>query len=191
MKRQYALAAAVVAGMATLASIGWLGYRLLERNRLPDGIPPGLISSQQVQPDQTQADAVLRLTLPDLDGRPQALAQWRGKVLVVNYWASWCAPCVEEMPTLSRLQREYAMRGVQFVGIGVDEADNLRKFLKATPVAYPVLVGDVAGTQTPGLQIRGLPYTLVIDRDGRIAAGRLGRIDEATLDPILRRLAAQ
>ncbi|HNC52751.1 MAG TPA: TlpA disulfide reductase family protein [Accumulibacter sp.] len=191
MKRQYALAAAVVAGMATLASIGWLGYRLLERNRLPGGIPPGLISSQQVQPDQTQADAVLRLTLPDLDGRPQALAQWRGKVLVVNYWASWCAPCVEEMPAFSRLQQQYATKGVQFIGIGVDEVENLRKFVRTTPVAYPLLVGDAAGTQAPDLQIKGLPYTLVIDRDGRIAGGRLGRFDEPTLDPILRRLVAQ
>lgn len=191
MKRQYALTATVVAGMATLATVGWLVYRLGDQNRLPGGgIPPGLISSQQVPLDQAQADAVLRLTLPDLEGRPQALAQWRGKVLVVNYWASWCAPCVEEMPAFSHLQRQYATRGVQFVGIGVDEVENLRKFVRNTPVAYPLLLGDAAGTQAPDLQIKGLPYTLVIDRDGRIAGGRLGRFDEATLDRLLQRLSS-
>lgn len=191
MKHAWSLALA--AGMATLATIGWLGYRLLDQNRSPAGIPPGLVASQELPPEQAQAaaDAIMALTLPDLDGRPQAMAQWRGKVLVVNYWASWCAPCVEEMPAFSRLQQQYATKGVQFIGIGVDEVENLRKFVRTTPVAYPLLVGDAAGTQAPDLQIKGLPYTLVIDRDGRIAGGRLGRFDEPTLDPILRRLVAQ
>ncbi len=189
---KHALALALAAGVATLATIGWLGYRLLEQTRLPaSDIPPSLISSPPLSPEQGQAAvaAILALTLPDLDGRPQALAQWRGKVLVVNYWASWCAPCVEEMPAFSRLQRQYAAQGVQFVGIGIDEVEKMRTFVKATPVAYPLLVGDAVDSQTPGLQVKGLPYTLVIDRDGRLASSRLGRLNEATLEPILQRLA--
>ncbi len=189
---RHALALTVAAGVATLATIGWLGYRLLEQTRLPaSDLPPSLISSAQLSPEQGQAtvEAVMALTLPDLDERPQALAQWRGKVLVVNYWASWCAPCVEEMPAFSRLQRQYAAQGVQFVGIGLDEVEKMRIFVKATPVAYPLLVGDPADTQKPGLQVKGLPYTLVIGRDGRLASSRLGRLNEATLEPILQRLA--
>ena len=123
-------------------------------------------------------------------GKPQAMAQWRGKVLVVNYWASWCAPCVEEMPAFSRLQEKYAARGVQFVGIGIDDAEKMQAFVRRTPVAYPLLVGDAAGSQTPALQVRGLPTTVVIDRDGRLEGSRLGRLDEATLEPILLRLMA-
>ncbi len=118
------LALAVAAAVATLATIGWFGYRLIEPNRLPaNGLPPGQISSLQLSPEQAQAqaDAVMGLTLPDLDGHSQVIAQWRGKILVVNYWASWCAPCVEEMPAFSRLQRQYAAQGVQFVGIGIDD----------------------------------------------------------------------
>jgi thiol-disulfide isomerase/thioredoxin len=190
---KHALALTVAAGVATLATIGWLGFRLLEQSRLPaSDLPPGLLSSAQMPPEQGQAavEAIMALTLPDLDGRPQALAQWRGKVLVVNYWASWCAPCVEEMPAFSRLQRRYAAQGVQFVGIGIDDVEKMRTFVQATPVAYPLLVGDPADTQKPGLQVKGLPYTLVIDRDGRLASSRLGRLNEATLEPILQRLAA-
>lgn len=190
-----ALGLAVTAGVATLATIGWLGYRLIEQNRLPgNGIPSGLISSpQQLSPaqEQAQADAIMGLTLPDLDGRPQAIAQWRDKVLVVNYWASWCAPCVEEIPAFSRLQRQYAAQGVQFVGIGIDHPENMQAFVKATPVAYPLLVADPAASQMPGLQIKGLPYTLVIGPDGRVQGSRLGRLDESRLNSILQRLAAR
>lgn len=192
MKQQHALLLAVVSGVLALATVGWLGYRLLGHSRLPagDGIPPGLLSSRQVTPEEGQAaaDALMTLTLDDLEGRPQAISQWRGKVLVVNFWASWCAPCIEEMPAFSRLHRHYAAYGVQFVGIGMDEADKMQAFVKTTPVAYPLLVAGAAGSQTPGLEVKGLPYTLVIGRDGRYESSRLGRLDEAMLEPILRRL---
>ena len=187
-----ALGLAVTAGVATLATIGWLGYRLIEQNRMPvNDIPSALISSQQLSPaqEQAQADAVMKLTLPDLDGRPQAIAQWRDKILVVNYWASWCAPCVEEIPAFSRLQRQYAAQGVQFVGIGIDNVENMQAFVKATPISYPLLVADPAASQMPGLQIKGLPYTLVIGPDGRVQGSRLGRLDESRLNSILQRLA--
>lgn len=187
-----ALGLAVTAGVATLATIGWLGYRLIEQNRMPvNDIPSALISSQQLSPaqEQAQADAVMGLTLPDLDGRPQAIAQWRDKILVVNYWASWCAPCVEEIPAFSRLQRQYAAQGVQFVGIGIDNVENMQAFVKATPISYPLLVADPAASQMPGLQIKGLPYTLVIGPDGRVQSSRLGRLDESRLNSILQRLA--
>ena len=194
MKPQHALALAVVAGVLTLASIGFLGYRLLEQSRsVADGVPAGLISSQQLTPEDAQAaaDAVMRLTLPDLAGRQQAMAQWQGKVLVVNFWASWCAPCVEEMPAFARLQDEYAGHGVQFVGIGIDEVENMQSFVRTRPVTYPLLAATPAISETPGLRIKGLPFTLVIARDGQLAMSRLGRLDEAKLEPILRRLSGQ
>jgi len=111
-------------------------------------------------------------------------------VLVVNFWASWCKPCVDEMPALSRLNSLFSPLGVQFVGIGVDDAEKLAAFIRTTPVSYPVLVASPAG-MTPGLQVKGLPYTVVIGRDGRSALTRLGRIDEESLEPVLRRLIGQ
>lgn len=192
MKRQTALALALAGGGATLATIGWLGHRLLQPAPAPGAMPPGLIAVAKMPPEQGQAmvDAIMALTLPDLAGKPQAMAQWRGKVLVVNFWASWCKPCVDEMPALSRLNSHFAPLGVQFVGIGVDDAEKLAAFIRTTPVSYPVLVASPAG-MTPGLQVRGLPYTVVIGRDGRSAMARLGRVDEGSLEPVLRRLLGQ
>mgnify|MGYP003484572371 FL=1 len=190
MKEQTALRVAIAAGAASLLTVGLLGYRLLNHTSQESvGRPPGLISAQALTPEEAKVavDAIFALNLPDLDGRPQPLAQWRGKVLVVNYWASWCKPCVDEMPALSRMHSHYAAWGVQFVGIGLDDTEKLAAFVRTTPVSYPVLVASPAAA-TPGLQVKGLPYTVVIGRDGRIEMTRLGRIDEESLEPILRRL---
>jgi thiol-disulfide isomerase/thioredoxin len=131
MNQRRALWVAVVAGVLTVATVALLAYRVLVLGGLPPGdtIPDSLRSPPQLSPEAAQAevDAIMALTLDDLDGRPQAMAQWRGKVLVVNYWASWCKPCVEEMPAFSRLYSRYAAQGVQFVGIGIDEVDNMRR----------------------------------------------------------------
>ena len=193
MKEQTALGVAIAAGVASLLTVSLLGYRLLN-HASPESVdrPPGQISSQTLTPEEAAVavDAIFALNLPDLDGRPQPVAQWRGKVLVVNFWASWCKPCVDEMPALSRINSHYASWGVQFVGIGVDDAEKLAAFIRTTPVSYPVLVASPADT-TPGLQVKGLPYTVVIGRDGRSEMTRLGRIDEGSLEPVLRRLIGQ
>ena len=193
MKERTALRVAVAAGVASLLTVGLLGYRLLNHASTESaGRPPGLISSQTLTPEEARiaVDAIFDLTLPDLDGRPQPVAQWRGKVLVVNFWASWCKPCVDEMPAFSRMNSHYASWGVQFVGIGLDDAEKLAAFVRTTPVSYPVLVASPADT-TPGVQVKGLPYTVVIGRDGRIEMTRLGRMDEESLEPLLRRLIGQ
>jgi len=193
MKERTALRVAVAAAVASLLTVGLLGYRLLN-HASPEsaGRPPGLISAQTLTPEEAKVavDAIFALNLPDLGGRSQPVAQWRGKVLVVNYWASWCKPCVEEMPALSRMQRQFAALGVQFVGIGVDDAGKLAAFVAATPVSYPVLVASPADTP-PGLQVKALPFTVVIGRDGGIEMTRLGRIDEESLEPVLRRLVGR
>jgi len=193
MTRSTAFRLALAAGSVTLATIGLLGYRLIAGTPgASDGLPPvGAAARALTREDaQATAQAVLRLRLNDLDGRQQPLAQWQGKVLVINFWASWCAPCVEEMPVFSRLHERHVAQGVQFVGIGVDDVDKLRSFVSTRPVSYPVLVAGSETTALPGVNLRGLPYTLVLDRNGQVDSFRLGRLDEATLDPILRRLSA-
>ncbi len=126
--------------------------------------------------------------LADTRGHPQALADWRGKVLVVNFWASWCPPCREEIPAFSRLQRKYRDNGVQFVGLAVENVQKVAAFADPLPISYPMLVAENEGNDMMrqlGNATLGLPYTVVVDRGGKIVFTHLGRLDEAKLDAFL------
>ena len=184
-----------VTSVLTLVTVGFLGYRLYGLSQQPsqEELAQQARASRQVGPEAAQAgaDALLAMTLPDLDGRPQPLVQWRGKVLVINYWASWCPPCIEEMPMFSRLHERHATAGVQFVGIGMDETEKMLAFVKKSPVSYPLLAGGTNPGGNPALTVKGLPYTVVLGRDGKVAFSRYGSVDEATLEAQLRQLSGQ
>ena len=125
------------------------------------------------------------LVLADLKGQPQSLGQWRGKLLVVNYWATWCHPCRQEMPGFSRLQDKYRDKGVQFVGISIDNADKISEFQKTTPVSYPLLIGDINVMENSarlGNTRQALPFTVVFDRRGELFLTKLGRFTETDLE---------
>lgn len=129
-------------------------------------------------------------SFPDAEGRPQALAQWRDKVLVLNFWASWCAPCREEMPEFDALRTRYAPRGVEFVGIAVDRPAAVSRFLTRQPVGYPILIGEGAGhslARELGNASGALPYTLVLSRKGEVVLQHLGRLPRETLEEALLR----
>ena len=143
-------------------------------------------------PTADVAEAILASRFTGLDGTPQSLAVFRGNVLVVNYWATWCAPCREEIPMFVRLQREYAAKGLQFVGIAVDQVDKVREFAKEFVINYPLLIAGLEAVELSrraGNKAGVLPYTLVMDRQGRIAASLVGGITEermrSTLLPLL------
>lgn len=127
---------------------------------------------------------------PDLDGKPRAIADWDGKLVVLNFWASWCAPCRAEMPALDRIARQHADRGLAVIGIAVDEAPATREFLRENAVGYTILVDDpqIGGelSATYGNERKVLPYTVLVGRDGRILAQHFGSFDEAALNAWLR-----
>lgn len=127
-----------------------------------------------------------------LDGTTQTLAPFRGRVLVVNYWATWCAPCREEIPLFVELQQEYAAKNVQFVGIAVDQLDKVREFAREYKVNYPLYIAGLDAVELSrraGNTAGVLPYTLVLDGRGQIAASLVGGISEArmrgTLEPLI------
>ena len=139
------------------------------------------------------SDALWQLGFPDVEGKPQALSQWRGQVVVLNFWASWCAPCREEMPDFSALQAQYRAKGVVFVGIAIDNAANVTQFLRRQPVDYTILIGEGAAfalASQLGTPSGALPYPIVLDRDGRVALRHLGRLPRANLDTALRKIGA-
>jgi thiol-disulfide isomerase/thioredoxin len=131
-------------------------------------------------------------TLWDTGGRPLALATLRGKPLLVNFWARWCGPCRVEIPELARVRKQFRDRGLQVVGIGIeDQADTVREFARAYEMDYTVLLAKDAGLplmRALGNSTGGLPYTLIIDKDGRTVARIEGLLKPADLDAALAKL---
>lgn len=139
-------------------------------------------------PDAASVASLYATKLPDAAGRLQALEQWRGKTLVVNYWATWCYPCREEMPMFSKLHDRYAQRGVQFVGIALDDAEKVGAFARETTVSYPLLVGGhdaINPTRNFGNTPLGVPFTIILDREGKVHESKLGRVREDALTHLL------
>jgi thiol-disulfide isomerase/thioredoxin len=118
-------------------------------------------------------------TMNDTGGKPQALSQWQGKPLVINFWATWCAPCVQEMPELSALQGEIQSKQIQILGIGIDSSSNIAEFASKYKISYPLYTGGLEASELSrqlGNQAGGLPFTVVIGRDGQVKKTFLGRL---------------
>lgn len=128
------------------------------------------------------------LALATPEGKTASLREWQGKILVVNFWATWCPPCREEMPEFSRAQQKMADKGVQFVGIGIDTPDNILAFQKKSPVSYPLLMGSydtLKLTVELGNTSSALPFTVILDRNGNIAHTKIGKLDATELEKLL------
>jgi thiol-disulfide isomerase/thioredoxin len=148
----------------------------------------GFLLSPLSQAPAVDAQALLETSLPDLQGQRRQVGDWRGKVLVVNFWATWCAPCREEIPLFVRMQERLGPEGVQFVGIAADREDSVREFAQAHRMNYPVLIGQAGAielSRLAGNARGGLPYTVVLDHEARPVRAFEGGLTEARLSPVL------
>jgi thiol-disulfide isomerase/thioredoxin len=121
-------------------------------------------------------------------GKSANSENWRGKVLVVNFWASWCPPCVEEMPALDKIAQEYATKNVLIVGIGIDSPSIVREFLEKTPVSYPIVIGGLEGSNLSkqmGNTQGALPFTVIVNSKGKSIYSKLGKISEEELRKVI------
>ena len=144
------------------------------------GVYFGAKRFQPAAPADTAVGALMQLSMADPAGKQQKLAQWQGKVLLVNFWATWCPPCVAEMPELQQLQTERQSKGLQIVGIGIDSPTNIREFSEKHKISYPLLVGGLQGTEVSrsfGNEAGGLPFTVLIGADGAVKQTYMGRLD--------------
>ncbi|MGN6388162.1 MAG: TlpA family protein disulfide reductase [Burkholderiaceae bacterium] len=171
--------AAIVIVLAAAAALAGFYYRL-------HGNP--------AVPGQADAHPLFSQTLPDASGASQPLSRWRGRLLVVNFWATWCPPCVAEMPDLEALQQSLATSNLQVIGIGIDSPSNIRDFAQKHHITYPLYVAGMEGTRLVremGDENGGLPFTVVVDPEGRVIKTHLGKLNvpalRKDLDPLLRR----
>ncbi len=172
VRRRLLLAATAFGALAIGASVAW--WRAAPRG------------------SGAEATVLFAASFDDADGVVRPLAQWRGRPLVVNFWATWCAPCVEEMPMLDRVRDEYHGRGVEIIGIGIDSADRIRAFRNRLGLRLPLLVAGAEGgelSRTLGNDAGVLPYTVLVSPAGTIGLQRVGQINrdqlEAWLDDAL------
>ena len=150
------------------------------------------IGEQQNRSVQTvRVDRVWAAELTDLAGRRQTLSQWRGQVVVLNFWAPWCPPCRKEIPGFIRLQQRYGAQGLQFLGVALDQPEPVREYVQAAGINYPILLGGMAAgmlSQAAGNSQGGLPYTLILDRRGQPVITLLGAVSEQRMEELIRPL---
>jgi thiol-disulfide isomerase/thioredoxin len=123
-------------------------------------------------------------TLFDLNNNPQELQQWQGRILILNFWATWCPPCIAEIPEFIQLQNELGNRGLQFVGIAIDEIKDVKEFVSKTGINYPILIGDHQALQLSeqlGNRLQGLPFSVIFNRDGKVIYRGIGSLTVDTI----------
>lgn len=182
----------ILPGILIGSAFAWFGYNLGQIARdTPAAAAPSAPASEAGIPDINSPRP--EFTLNDLDGKPHHIKQWDGKVIVLNFWATWCPPCREEIPLFNQLQAEYGDQGLQFIGIAVDDLDAVKAFTRQVPLHYPSLIGQQDGIQVAIAygNVKGYyPYSVIIDRQGRMQQaiiGGLGRADiEQAVLPLLK-----
>lgn len=149
-----------VAAAAAAGGLGWAAWR-----------------EQQAATFAAQTGGVWDLRFPQPGGGELVMQSLRGRPLVLNFWATWCPPCVKEMPDLDRFQRQFAARGWQVVGVAIDSPTAVRQFLERTPVSYPIALAGLDGTAVSrrlGNDTGALPFTAVFNASGHVVLRKLG-----------------
>lgn len=136
----------------------------------------------------TLAESKLDFTLADLQGNPRRLSEWRGQALLVNFWATWCAPCRREIPLLKQTQAMQAENRLQIIGVAVDFREQVEVYAKEAEFNYPILIGQedaMAAAEASGIEFVGMPFTLVVAADGSMIKAHIGEIREEHIEQIV------
>ncbi len=166
--------------LAYLAGRAWLAP---EPVATAPPAPPAPVASAAVIPERRPDVA-----LADRDGKLRRLSEWDGRPQVINFWATWCAPCRREIPMLNELARDPALAEFALIGVAVDFREDVLSFLETTPIEYTVLIGEQDGLDAArafGVESLGLPFTAFVDRAGRIVTLHVGELHRAQADVIL------
>lgn len=177
-KLSYFLVAVVALTLGFLGAKEWRTHRIDQAAAIAETAP-------QARPPVLELP---EFSLKNRSGELQSIHSWPGKSLVINFWATWCAPCRREIPLLLELQKQYAADGMQLVGIAVDFRDDVLKYADAMHIDYPLLIGEQDGMEAIdafGIQAVGFPYTVFTDAKGEIITTHIGELDQKQAELIL------
>ena len=171
--------------LAAGAAVGAWVYR----TRGPDAPATAPVpTAAPATPPLVLAERLPEVSLPDRDGVDRGFDHWSGRSLIVNFWATWCAPCRREIPLLEQLQREHAADGFQVIGLAVDYRDKVLAYADEMKISYPLLIGEqeaLDAAEAFGVDVVGLPFTVFSDAQGRIIAAHIGELTGPEADVIL------
>ena len=170
---------------------GYLGYSLYHYQQ--DNFVRESAPAQVKAPEPAITTAILgryrpEFSLPDLNGQLRTVSEWDGKVVALNFWATWCPPCIKEVPEFVALQEKYQTQGLQFIGIALQQPEEVREFVTEHKVNYPILTGELEVIQLAeayGNHIGALPYTVIIDRNGKVAHVKPGILPTEEAESII------
>ncbi len=172
----------------------FLGFNLYQFQE-DEPAPPSAQASGDAAPAVTTSSILGRhrpeFTLPDLDGQLRSISEWDGKVIALNFWATWCPPCLKEVPEFVSLQAKYQAAGLQFIGVALQRPEEVREFVAEHGMNYPVLTGElevIKLAESYGNHIGALPYTVIIDRSGQVAHVKPGVLPTEEAESIINRL---
>ena len=149
----------------------------------------GVLAQHFIDPEsQIETTAIAEFNFPDLEDNMHKLSEWDGKVIIVNFWATWCPPCRKEIPEFVKLQKEYGDKGLQFVGIAIEEKEPVEEFIDFIEINYPILIGGdpaIELAQQMGNRIGAVPYSVVINRQGQIVHRQPGEFSTDSIKKII------
>ncbi len=131
---------------------------------------------------------LIEFSLPDLAGTIQPISSWRGKILVINFWATWCPPCLKEIPLFMELQAEYAQQNVQFIGIAIDDPLLVEDYLSFMDINYPILIAETEGgklSKKLGNMVNAVPFTVIVNQQNHIVLRHPGELSKQKLRELI------
>ena len=180
-----ALAAALIAVVA-----GGGGFVLARHLQPAEPVIPEGVPSVPSADTRLEGQPAPEVVLNDLDGKPRSLAEWRGRWLLVNFWATWCSPCMEEIPLLIAVQKQHQAAGLSVLGIAMDDPEAVTKTVQELGFNYPTLAGDevvLGAMEKLGNTLGAIPYTVLISPEGLIRYVEMGGLDAGKLDMLVHR----